>query len=378
MELFRFEGWAGWGSAAATLVVAALVLLRVLQGLAGRVGHRAPMLGAVLARVHRPARLLLPMALLQLLWETAPDTLAGLAGVRHVNSLLLIAAGTWLAMAMVGGVADGVIARHPADLEDNLRARRVQTQTRVLARIAMALLLLAGTAFMLMTFPRARQFGTSLLASAGLASVVIGIAAKSVFSNLLAGLHIALAQPIRIDDVLIVEGEWGRVEEITSTYVVIKLWDERRQIVPLVWFSEHPFQNWTRRSADLLGTVFLWVDYALPLEPLRREAERVCKASALWDGRVCLLQVTETNERAMQLRVLVSSRNSGMNFDLRCEVREALVAFIAREYPQALPRLRFADEPASRDGGGRAVAAPPLNPGAAPARPREPAAAPGR
>lgn len=354
--------------AAAALVLAALVALRVLHAVAGRVAPHAPMLGAVLARMHRPARLFLPAALLQLLWETASDSLPSVAAVRHVTGLLLISAGTWLAMAMVGGMADGMIARHPADLEDNLRARRVQTQTRVLARIGMGLVLLAGIAFMLMTFPRARQFGTSLLASAGLASVVIGIAAKSVISNLLAGLHIALAQPIRIDDVLIVEGEWGRVEEITSTYVVIKLWDERRQIVPLGWFSEHPFQNWTRRSADLLGTVFLWVDYALPLEPLRREVERVCKASPRWDGRVCLLQVTETNERAMQLRVLVSSRNSCMNFDLRCEVREALVAFIAREQPQALPRLRVADDVPARDRERERTATP--------ARPREAATSP--
>ena len=200
--------------------------------------------------------------------------------------------------------------------------------------------LVTGLAFILMTFPRARQLGASLLASAGVAGLIVGIAARSVFSNLLAGLQIALAQPIRIDDVLIVEGEWGRVEEITATYVVLKIWDERSLIVPLGWFIEHPFQNWTRRSADILGTVLLWVDYTLPVEAVRKEAQRLCEASPHWDRRVCAVQVTEATERAMQLRVLVSSSASGPNFDLRCELREALIDFIQREFPQGFPRVR--------------------------------------
>jgi len=153
-------------------------------------------------------------------------------------------------------------------------------------------------------------------------------------------LQIALAQPLRIDDVLIVEGEWGRVEEITATNVVLKIWDERRLVVPLQWFIEHPFQNWTRRGASLLGTVFLWVDYSLPMQPIRTEARRLCEASTNWDGRVCNVQVTDSSERAMQLRILVSSADSGRAFDLRCEVREGLVDFIQRQFPQALPRMR--------------------------------------
>jgi small-conductance mechanosensitive channel len=172
------------------------------------------------------------------------------------------------------------------------------------------------------------------------AGLIVGLAARSVFGNLLAGLQIALAQPLRIDDVLIVEGEWGRVEEITATYVVLKIWDERRLVVPLQWFIERPFQNWTRSGAALLGTVFLWVDYSLPMAPVRAEARRLCEASANWDGRICTVQVTDSSERAMQLRILVSSIDSGRNFDLRCEVREGLVDFIQRRFPQALPRLR--------------------------------------
>jgi small-conductance mechanosensitive channel len=176
--------------------------------------------------------------------------------------------------------------------------------------------------------------------------LVAGIAARSVFGNLIAGLQIALSQPFRIDDVLIVEGEWGRVEEITGTYVVLRIWDERRLIIPLQWFVEHPFQNWTRSSAELLGTVFLSVDYTLPLEPLRQEARRVCEASSNWDKRLCLVQVTDATERSMQLRVLVSSGSSSQNFDLRCELREALIAFIQREHPESLPRLRAETAPA--------------------------------
>ncbi len=234
---------------------------------------------------------------------------------------------------------------NPQDVADNLHARRVLTQTRVLSRIAIGVLIFAGLAFILMTFPRARQFGTSLLASAGLSALVIGIAARSVFSNLLAGLQIALSQPIRIDDVLIVEGEWGRVEEITSTYVVLKIWDERRLVIPLQWFIEHPFQNWTRTSSQIIGSVMLWVDYTTDLEPLRAEATRLAKASKDFDGRVCLLQVVETSERGMQLRLIVSSPSAGQNWDLRCLLREGLIAFLQREQPGALPRVRAELQP---------------------------------
>jgi small-conductance mechanosensitive channel len=202
------------------------------------------------------------------------------------------------------------------------------------------MVLVAGAAMVLMTFPGARQVGASLLASAGVIGIVAGLAAKPVFSNLIAGLQIALAQPIRLDDVLIVQGEWGRVEEITGTYVVLKIWDERRLIIPLQWFIENPFQNWTRKSASIIGTVFLWVDYRMPLAPLREASQRACEASPDWDRRLCKLQVTEAGEKSMQLRLLLTSASSGQNWDLRCSVREALIDFMQREYPQYLPLTR--------------------------------------
>ncbi|HJV68427.1 mechanosensitive ion channel family protein [Ideonella sp.] len=340
MQWNDLDPWGHWLLAAATLIAASQLAHRLMRPVVRRAAAWSPVLAAIVRRGDRPMQWVLPLAALQVLWQGLPEALPGAGLVQHANGVLLICALTSLGLAAVRGTADGVIARYPDDLANNLSARRVRTQTNVLARIGSGAVLVAGLAFILMSFPRAHQIGASLLASAGVAGLVVGLAAKSVVGNLLAGLQIALAQPIRIDDVLIVEGEWGRVEEITATYVVLRIWDDRRLIIPLGWFSEHPFQNWTRTTADLLGSVFLWVDYALPLEPLRAQARRLCEASPNWDGRVCLVQVTEASERAMQLRVLVSSSASGPNFDLRCELREGLLGFIQREYPQALPRLR--------------------------------------
>lgn len=340
MDLTTLPPWAHLALATTLVVVVAQLVHRIGRPVVLRLAAFSPMTLAVVRRCDRPIQFALPLVALQLVLQGFPTDMEGVAWLQRVTGVLAIAAVTGLAIAAIRGLADGIIAMHPAEVSDNLHARRIQTQTRVLSRIASSIALLAGLAFILMTFPTARQFGTSLLASAGVAGLVVGIAARSVFSNLLAGLQIALAQPIRIDDVLIVEGEWGRVEEITATYVVLKLWDERRLIVPLGWFIDHPFQNWTRRSADILGAVHLWLDHGLPVEAIRAEAQRLCEASPLWDRRVCVVQVTDTSERAMQVRVLVSSASSGPNYDLRCELREKLIAFVQREHPQALPRLR--------------------------------------
>jgi small-conductance mechanosensitive channel len=349
------ESWLRFAAIGGALVLAAMLAQRVVRRLVLRLAGYSTVASHVVRACERPLDWALPLVVLSVYWQGLPDDLRGIDGVRHVNSVLTIGAVTWLLMNAVRGLADGVVALHRADVADNLAARRVQTQTRVLARTAAGMVLLAGVAFVMMTFPRARQFGASLLASAGVAGLIVGIAARSVFSNLLAGLQIALAQPIRIDDVLIIEGEWGRVEEITATYVVLRIWDERRLIVPLQWFIEHPFQNWTRTSSDLLGTVFLWVDYTLPVEPIRAEAKRLCEGSPDWDRKVCVVQVTDQNERAMQLRILVSSPSSGQNFDLRCRVREGLIDYIRREHPDALPQVRSTAGAAAA----QAAAAPP-------------------
>jgi small-conductance mechanosensitive channel len=352
---FALDSWGRIAIVAFAVVLAGLLLHALARPVVLRLSRWSTVLDHIVRRVDRPLRVLLPVAGLLILWQFVPDDVHGIPAIEHVTEVLAIASVTWAVSAAIRGLADGVIANHPADVDDNLHARRIQTQTRVLARTANGVMYVAGLAFILMTFPRARQFGASLLASAGVAGLVLGIAARSVFGNLIAGLQIAMAQPLRIDDVLIVQGEWGRVEEITSTYVVLRLWDQRRLIIPLQWFIENPFQNWTRSGAELLGTVFLWVDYTLPVDPIREEAQRLCTAAPEWDGRTCVVHVTDASDRAMQLRILVSARDSGAAFDLRCKVREGLIAWMAANHAEALPRLRTAFD--AGDGG--AAAAPP-------------------
>jgi small-conductance mechanosensitive channel len=340
MDLHGFDDWLTPLATALGAALVGILAYVVMRPIARRVSRRAPVADAVNRQLDKPLRFLLPLMAVQVALEGAPDSLPHVDGVRQLVTVLLIAAFTAAAIAAVRGVTDAVAVLHPQDVADNLEARRVLTQTRVLARIAIGVALFAGMAFILMTFPRARQFGTSLLASAGLSALVIGLAAKSVFGNLLAGLQIALSQPIRIDDVLIVQGEWGRVEEISSTYVVLKIWDERRLVIPLQWFIDNPFQNWTRTTSQIVGSVFFWVDYCADLSSLRTEATRLAQGSKDYDGRVCLLQVVDTSERAMKLRLIASSPSAGQSWDLCCLLREGLIALMQREHPDALPRLR--------------------------------------
>lgn len=354
----RSHPWFATAVAALVALIAAFVIHRIALLVLRRVTRPLPTLHALVQTTAPAARCLLPFMALQGVWQAAPDALPGLGGLRHLNALALIASFTWLALRLIDGFADTVLARHPMDVADNMGARRIHTQTRVLSRTAMVVVGILGAAMMLMTFPGARQVGASLLASAGVIGIVGGLAAKPVFSNLIAGVQIALTQPIRIDDVLIVEGEWGRVEEITGTYVVLRIWDERRLIIPLNYFMEKPFQNWTRNSAQLLGAVYLYVDYTTPLAPLRAAVERIVKAAPEWDGRFFNLVVTDATERSMQIRVLCTAASSGQAWDLRCRVREGVIDFMQREYPQHLPRLRI-------EAGKEAGAVPPSAIGAA-------------
>lgn len=308
----------------------------VLQRLAGHF----PFSRRLLVQCRRALRVSVFFLLLQILFKDTEPTLRISPLLLHLTALLTIASLTWLSTRAVQSISDTIVEINPINLTDNLAARRVHTQTRVLARSINVLIIVVGTGMALMTLPLLRQIGTSLLASAGVAGLVVGFAAKPVLGNLLAGLQLAISQPIRLDDVVIVENEWGQIEEITGTYVVVRIWDQRRLIVPLQWFIEHPFQNWTRSNAELLGTVMLWVDYRMPLEPLRTEAQRLVRTMDEWDGRVCVVQVTDTNEHAMQVRILVSAADSPRAFDLRCKVREGLLDFVQRHYPDCLPLRR--------------------------------------
>ncbi|WP_085316848.1 mechanosensitive ion channel family protein [Derxia lacustris] len=357
--LLRSDPWIATLVALAIALTLALIVFRLGDAVIRRAVARAPLAQSIARAARSPAAWALPLTAMELVLHSAPDQLDGIETVRHVSNVLFIAAVTWLLVRCVRGIADGVLGAHPSNVTDNLGLRRLATQTRVLARTAMFGIGLVGIALICMTFPSVRQLGASLLASAGVAGLIAGIAARPVLGNLIAGLQIGLAQPIRLDDVVIVEGEWGWIEEITGTYVVVRLWDQRRLVVPLQWWIEHPFQNWTRTSSELIGTVFLWVDYRMPLDPLRAELKAACAASPDWDGRVALLQVTDAGERAMQLRCLVSSANSPRNWDLRCHVRERLLTCMQRDWPQYLPRLRAEMNSPDHDG---MASAPPATP----------------
>lgn len=246
----------------------------------------------------------------------------------------------WIALKALDIAVTLHLRRYRIDVEDNLLARKHVTQARILRRAVALVIIVVTIAAGLMTFESVRQYGVSLLAAGGAAGIIVGLAAQPVLSNLFAGLQLALTQPIRIDDAVIVEGEWGTVEEITATYVVIKVWDWRRLVVPLRYFIEQPFQNWTRETASLIGVVMLHLDYRAPIDEIRAKLEEIADASRLWDRKVVNLQVVEAFETTIQVRALVSAKNAPTAFDLRCEVREKLISFIQAEMPYALPHIR--------------------------------------
>lgn len=297
----------------------------------------------------RTVRRALPLLALILGAPALPPTLAEV--VRNATSLLLIGVVAFVLYEVVDAAAAFVLRQHRLDVADNLQARAIHTQVIVLKKVALTVIGIFTLASMLMVFESVRQFGASILASAGVAGIVVGLAAQRSIATLLAGFQIALTQPIRVDDVVIVENEWGRVEDITLTYVVIRVWDQRRLIVPMTHFIERPFQNWTRASSDLLCTVFLYMDYSVPIAALRDELTRVLEQSRHWDRRVNVLQVTDAKEQTLELRALASAADASIAWDLRCEVREQLVAFIQRNYPGSLPRVRasFAPDPGDHE-----------------------------
>ncbi|MDR0182313.1 mechanosensitive ion channel family protein [Lysobacter arvi] len=367
--------WLQAGAIAWPLTIAlvlGLLVHRALLALSRRAdAHVATRMRARIVQVIAlPAAVALPLFFLSIAMRAAPLREEWLGRIQHwlgVGGLLCM---TWLAVRAIGAIERRILRQHPVEVADNLDARRVQTQTRVLSRIAQGAAILAGVSIALMTFPAIRQLGTTLLASAGIIGLVAGIAAKPVFGNLIAGLQIALTQPIRLDDVVIVQGEWGRIEEIDSTYVVVRIWDERRLVVPLQWFIENPFENWTRTSAQLLGTAFLWLDYRTPMAEVRKALQHICETDERWDGRVCVAQITDSDRSTLQVRLLVSARNSGDLFDLRCAVRERMIEFLNASHPYALPRVRLAQairaagDSESRQVGPREVGEQTTSPGA--------------
>jgi small-conductance mechanosensitive channel len=329
---------------AALAVAAALVhgwIIRVLLRLAR--GRRA-LAERLIARIQGPSLL---AAILLVLAPAVPAaglpeaTAAILVRLLLIGFILVVG---WSAIVAVRLAAELYLRRLPAGQPEDVALRAQLTQVRVLGRTADVLILLVTLSAALMTIPAVRQFGVSLFASAGAAGLVIGLAARPLLASLIAGIQIALTQPIRLEDAVVVEGEWGRVEEIAATYVVLRLWDLRRMIVPLSYFIEKPFQNWTHGSPSLIGTVMLYVDWSVPVDRLRARLEEVVRTSPLWDGQTVALQVTDVTKHGLvELRALVSASNSSRAWDLRCEVREKLVAFLQQEFPHALPALRLGE-----------------------------------
>jgi small-conductance mechanosensitive channel len=325
------------GAIAVALIVHAIVFA-VLKRLAAKPGRVVEF--SLYTHARRPLRWLLPLLALLFALPAAPLPALVRQGLEHLFGLGFIAGIAWSILLLVDIAADVLASRYRVDIADNLVARRIRTQVQVLRRVTAVVVIIVTLAVMLLTFPGARPIGASLLASAGLAGLVVGMAMRPTLANLVAGIQIALTQPIRLDDAVIVQGEYGWVEEITSTYVVVRIWDLRRMVLPLTYFIETPFQNWTRNSANLLGTVHLYADYAAPIDALRAELNRLVHATPLWKGEVCVLQVTHANEHTIELRALVDARNAGESWDLRCLVREGLIQFLQQHYPESLPRTR--------------------------------------
>jgi len=295
---------------------------------------------ALLKHIKLPSRVIVILAAGMTVAAVAPMSLTGREILFHTAELAAIGAAGWLFIAVARFVSRFIEHRYAASGEDSLLARRIRTQTQVIQRIVGIGIIIVTIAVMLMTFPNVRQIGASMLASAGIAGLVAGVAARSTFASLIAGLQVALTQPIRLEDSVVVEGEWGWIEEIGTTYVVVRLWDLRRLIVPLSYFIEKPFQNWTRTTSDLLGTAMIYADYTVPVEEVRQELHRILDETPLWDRRTWALQVTDLTDSTVQLRALMSASSASRAFDLRCLVRERLVHFLQEKYPQCLPTRR--------------------------------------
>ncbi|MCK5176467.1 MAG: mechanosensitive ion channel [Candidatus Aenigmarchaeota archaeon] len=260
--------------------------------------------------------------------------------IDKIWQVAIVLAFTFFFIRMVNLLKEIITRRYDVSVKDNLEQRKVLTQIDFVERIIVAVLLIIGFCVILMNFEGAKKLGTSLMASAGLAGIMIGFAAQKTLSNLIAGFQIAFTQPFRLDDVVIVEGEWGWIEEITLTYVVVRIWDKRRLVVPINYLLDKPFQNWTRNEAEILGYIYLYMDYSVPLEGLRKEFQRLVESSNLWNGKVAGVQVTDSTDKTQEIRFLVSSDDSSKAWDLRCYLREHLINFIQKNYPESLPKYR--------------------------------------
>lgn len=353
-------------------VGAALVVVQAIHLTVGRLGRRWSLLAELSRTAHRPFRVLVVLYAVQQALRSGVGGFAGRSGVLHTLVIFIIAAAAWLVADVLLVLEDLALHKWRTDVPDNMKARRVRTQVVILRRVTVAAIVVIALGAALMTFPAVRTVGTSVLASAGLISVVAALAAQSTLGNVFAGLQLAFSDAVRIDDVVVVENEWGKVEELTLTYVAVRIWDDRRLILPTSYFTTLPFQNWTRTGSAVLGTAELDLDWSVPVEELRTQLRIVCESTDLWDGRVCVLQVTDAVGGNVRLRALVSAQDAAALWDLRCLVRERLVTYVWEHEPTAIPRVR-AELDGDRHSADPPAARPPSEPpGAAEPQPSEP------
>ncbi len=326
------------GAAIGIALIVHYIVFQVLPRLARREGG---VLSQSLVRHGRgPARWVFPLLAALAVLPGLPLPSIAMSALEHIAGLGLVAAIAWFVLLSIDVTSDVLAERYRIDVADNLVARRIHTQFKLLRSIMVVLVAIVTLSVMLMTFPEIKHIGMSLLASAGVATLVVGMAMKETLSNLIAGVQIAFTQPFRLEDAVVIEGEWGWIEEISTMFVVVRLWDLRRLVLPLSYFLDHPFQNWTYRSAPILGNTILFTDYTVPMDELRTELRRICQSSKLWKGEVCILQASDATEHTVQLRALMDARNSSDAWDLRCLVREELIDYIKKNHPESLPRYR--------------------------------------
>lgn len=331
----------GW-IAAISILVGSLLLYFLVSYLVRRIGKRNAQSRLLSGWKKFKAPVLVTLLFIDFVIIKELFTLGKQAtvSVNHFIRVAIIFCVTWLVIKGIQLIRETILHQYDIDDTDNLKARKVYTQFRVLERILIFIVILIALAVALMTFDGIRRIGISLFASAGVAGIVIGFAAQKMLGNILAGFQIAMTQPIRLDDVVVVENEWGKIEEINLTYVVVRIWDMRRLVLPTTYFIEKPFQNWTRVSADILGTVYMYTDYHMPVDQLRSAFLEILKSTELWDGKVSVLQVTDATDRAMEIRALMSATDSSTAWDLRVYVREKLIAYLQEHFPERLPRTR--------------------------------------
>jgi small-conductance mechanosensitive channel len=334
---FLMPDWAISAALLAAAFVVAWALHRAVMAVARwALARRSEFWRNLLARVRRPVRLALILVMVGRAAEIAPMNEASKAFIQQGTLVAFIVLMGWSVFIALDVASALYMKRFRTDVEDNLLARKHVTQLRILRRAVGILIVLITAGLALMTIGSVREWGVSLLAAGGAASIIVGLSLQPLLTNLIAGVQIAMTQPFRIDDAVIVENEWGWIEEINATYVVIRLWDWRRLVVPLTYFISTPFQNWTRENASLIGTAMFYVAHNAPVDEMRAKLEEICKASKLWDGRVVNLAVTDISAKAMQVRCLASARNAPITFDLRCEIREKMMAWLRDQHPEAL------------------------------------------